>query len=41
MRFLKDYVDLGAKSVCLCDTVGLSDPAQVVGIIERVKKAYP
>lgn len=41
VRFLKDYVDLGVKSVCLCDTVGLSDPAQVVGIIERVKKAYP
>ena len=39
--FLKDYVDAGMKQVCLCDTIGIADPAQVKEVIGAVKTAYP
>ncbi len=41
VSFLKDYVDAGLTSVCLCDTIGIADPAQVKTVIEAVKTAYP
>ena len=41
VTFLKDYVDAGMKAVCLCDTIGIADPAQVKAVIEAVKAAYP
>ena len=41
VSFLKDYVDAGLTSVCLCDTIGIADPAQVKAVIEAVKAAYP
>ena len=41
VAFLKDYVDAGLTSVCLCDTIGIADPAQVKSVIEAVKAAYP
>ena len=41
VAFLKDYVDAGMKTVCLCDTIGIADPAQVKAVIEAVKAAYP
>ncbi len=39
--FLKDYVEAGLKTVCLCDTIGIADPAQVRAVIEAVRAAYP
>lgn len=39
--FLKDYVNAGMKTVCLCDTIGIADPAQVKDVIEAVRAAYP
>lgn len=41
VAFLKDYVDAGLKTVCLCDTIGIADPAQVRAVIEAVRAAYP
>ena len=41
VTFLKDYVDAGMKTVCLCDTIGIADPAQVKAVIEAVRAAYP
>lgn len=41
VSFLKDYVDAGMTTCCLCDTVGIADPAQVKRVIEAVKAAYP
>ena len=41
VTFLKDYVDAGLNVVCLCDTIGIADPAQVKAVIEAVKAAYP
>ena len=41
VAFLKDYVDAGMKAVCLCDTIGIADSAQVKAVIEAVKAAYP
>ena len=41
VAFLKNYVDAGLKTVCLCDTIGIADPAQVKAVIEAVKAAYP
>ena len=38
---LKDYVDAGMKTCCLCDTIGIADPAQVRAVIGAVKNAYP
>jgi len=41
VSFLKDYVDAGMKICCLCDTIGIADPAQVKAVIQAVKTAYP
>ena len=41
VTFLKDYVDAGMKTCCLCDTIGIADPAQVKAVIGAVKTAYP
>ena len=41
VAFLKNYVDAGMKTVCLCDTIGIADPAQVKAVIEAVMAAYP
>lgn len=41
VSFLKDYVDVGMTTCCLCDTVGIADPAQVKAVIGAVKTAYP
>ena len=29
------------KTCCLCDTIGIADPAQVRAVISAVKEAYP
>ena len=39
--FLKDYVDAGMKTCCLCDTIGIADPAQVRRLIAAIQAAYP
>lgn len=41
VEFLKDYVDLGVKQVCLCDTIGIANPGQVKEILSAVQQAYP
>jgi len=41
VSFLKDYAESGIKTVNLCDTVGMANPAQVRDTIDAVKKAYP
>ena len=41
VAFLRDYVDAGIREVCLCDTIGIADPAQVRRVIGAVKEAYP
>ena len=41
VKFLKDYVDAGMTTCCLCDTIGIADPAQVKAVISAVKEAYP
>ncbi len=41
VAFLKDYVDAGMKTCCLCDTIGIADPAQVKAVISAVREAYP
>ena len=40
-EFLKDYVEAGMKTCCLCDTIGIADPAQVKGLIAVLQEAYP
>lgn len=39
--FLKAYVDAGMTTCCLCDTIGIADPAQVKAVISAIKAAYP
>lgn len=39
--FLRDYVDAGMRTCCLCDTIGIADPAQVKEVIGAVRDAYP
>jgi hydroxymethylglutaryl-CoA lyase len=39
--FLKPYVDSGVRTVNLCDTIGIANPAQVRRIIEAVWAEYP
>lgn len=39
--FLKDYVDAGMNTCCLCDTIGIADPAQVRRLITAIQAAYP
>lgn len=41
IEFLKGYVDSGLKTVDLCDTIGIADPAQVQDFIGAIQKAYP
>lgn len=41
VAFLKDYVDAGMTTCCLCDTIGIADPAQVKRVILALKEAYP
>ena len=40
VNFLKDY-GRRYKTCCLCDTIGIADPAQVRAVIGAVKNAYP
>lgn len=39
--FLSPYVDAGVNEVCLCDTIGIADPAQVRRLIGVLNAAYP
>lgn len=39
--FLKDYIEAGLSMCCLCDTIGIADPAQVKEFISAIKTAYP
>ena len=39
--FLRDYVEAGVTTCCLCDTIGIADPAQVRGLLSALKTAYP
>lgn len=41
VNFLRDYADAGMTTCCLCDTIGIADPAQVKELIARVKAAFP
>lgn len=41
VAFVKDYVVAGMETCCLCDTIGIADPAQVKEVITRLKKAFP
>ena len=39
--FLKSYVESGVRTVNLCDTIGIANPAQVRRIIDAVWAEYP
>jgi hydroxymethylglutaryl-CoA lyase len=39
--FVKAYIECGMKTINLCDTIGMADPAQVRRIIMAVKETYP
>ncbi len=39
--FLEPYAECGIKTVNLCDTVGMANPAQVRQTIDAVRGAYP
>ena len=39
--FLKSYIDNGIRTVNLCDTIGIANPAQVRRTIDAVRDAYP
>ena len=41
VSFLADYVNAGMKACCLCDTIGIADPAQVKAVLSAVRTAYP
>ena len=41
ITFLKDYVENGMTTCCLCDTIGIADPQQVKTVIAAIKKSYP
>ena len=38
--FIKPYIEAGIKTVNLCDTIGVANPAQVRSIIEAVRSEY-
>ena len=40
-NFLKDSADAGMTTCCLCDTIGIADPAQVKSVIGELKASYP
>ncbi len=39
--FLKSYIDSGIRTVNLCDTIPIANPAQVRRTIDAVRDAYP
>lgn len=41
VEFLKAYADAGMSTCCLCDTIGIADPAQVKRLIGALRQAYP
>lgn len=41
VEFLRGYMDAGMTACCLCDTVGIADPAQVRELIAAVREACP
>lgn len=41
VAFLGEYVDLGIKTVNLCDTIGVANPAQVRETIAAINNEYP
>ena len=41
VAFLRAYVDLGIKTVNLCDTIGVANPAQVRETIAAINATYP
>lgn len=41
VTFLKDYYEAGMTDLCLCDTIGIADPAQVRRVIGALQEAYP
>ena len=41
VTFLRTYVDLGIKTVNLCDTIGVANPAQVRETIAAINNTYP
>lgn len=41
VTFLGPYVDLGVKTVNLCDTIGVANPAQVRETIAALNKSFP
>ena len=41
VSFIRPYVDLGIRTVNLCDTIGIANPAQVRRTIAAVQKTYP
>lgn len=41
LPFIKPYVASGIKTVNLCDTIGIANPAQVRKIVKAVKAEYP
>ena len=41
VAFLRRYVDLGIKTVNLCDTIGVANPAQVRETIAALNETYP
>lgn len=41
VEFLKDYIKAGLKTCCLCDTIGIADPAQTRALILAIRKEYP
>jgi len=41
VTFLRPYVDLGIRTVNLCDTIGVANPAQVRETIAAVNDTYP
>ncbi len=41
LAFLRPYIDSGIRTVNLCDTIGIANPAQVRRTITSIQKAYP
>jgi hydroxymethylglutaryl-CoA lyase len=39
--FLRTYIEVGIKTVNLCDTIGVANPAQVRETIASLNEAYP
>lgn len=41
VSFLKDYIDAGLKTCCLCDTIGIADPMQIKSLVRALNQSYP